>query len=122
MEYILLKSKIHKANITHCDLHYEGSLEIDIEFMNEIGMLPYEKIQVVNITNGQRIETYAIPGTSGSKVFRINGAAARRAEAGDVITIMSYGNYDEKEVVDYKPKVIVLDEENNIIMRKGLIS
>ena len=122
MNISICKSKIHKARITHCDLNYEGSLEINIDYMNEIGMFPYEKILVVNATNGERLETYAIPGPAGTPVFRLNGAAAHRGNVGDTITIMSFGQCSEQEALGFKPKIIVLDENNKIINKKGSLS
>ena len=80
----MLKGKIHKARITMCDIDYEGSLEIDSEILEKAGILPYEKILVVNATNGKRLETYAIPGKAGSKVFCLNGAAAHRGSVGEL--------------------------------------
>jgi aspartate 1-decarboxylase len=119
MKVSVCKSKIHKARITECDLNYEGSLEINIDYMDEVGMVPYERILVVNATNGERLETYAIPGPPGKPVFRLNGAAARRGAVGDTITIMSFGILDEEESRGFVPKVIVLDESNAIAERKG---
>ncbi len=122
MNVQLCKSKIHKARITAADLHYEGSLAIDPDILEEVGMFPYEKILVVNATNGERLETYAIPGERGSKVFCLNGAAAHKGNKGDTITIMSFGILSDAEAADYKPKVIVLDENNDIINRKGSLA
>ena len=119
MDIIICRSKIHRARLTHCDVDYEGSLEINIDYLEEIGMYPYERILVVNATNGERLETYAIPGPPGTPVFRLNGAAAHRGTPGDIVTIMSFGNCSEDEAKGFKPKVIVLDEENKIIARKG---
>ncbi len=121
MNIQVCKSKIHKARLTSSDLHYEGSLAIDIDFLNEINMFPYEKILVVNATNGERLETYAIPAESGSKVFCLNGAAAHKGNKGDTVTIMSFGIISENEAMGFKPKIIVLDENNDIIARKGAL-
>ena len=118
MQVNLLKSKIHKARLTQAVLHYEGSLAIDIEIMNAAQILPYERILIVNITNGERLETYAIPEEAGSKVFCLNGAAARRGEPGDIITIMSFAHFDENEAKVHKAQIIVLDDTNTIIERK----
>lgn len=115
----IVVGKIHKARLTQCDLNYEGSLEIDIDLMNEANILPYEKILVVNATNGERLETYAIPGEAGSKVFCLNGAAAHRGKPGDVVTIMAFGLCSAEEAASVRPKIIVLDEDNNIAARKG---
>ena len=119
MNVIVCKSKIHKARITECDLNYEGSLEINSDYMDEVGMLPYERILVVNATNGERLETYAIPGPPGEPEFKLNGAAARRGNVGDTITVMSFGMLGEDEARGFVPKIIVLDENNAIVERKG---
>ena len=104
------------------DLHYEGSLGIDQNLMDEVGIRPWEKILVVNITNGERLETYAIPSPRGSKEFLLNGAAARKGSVGDQIIIMSFGEVSEGEADTFLPKIIVLDKENNIEVRKGALS
>ena len=119
MQKIMLSGKIHLARITACELDYEGSLEIDPAILEEAGILPYEKILVVNRNNGERLETYAIPGKSGSKVFCLNGPAAHKGNVGDVITIMAFSVLDEKEAQTYEPQIVVLDKDNNIIQRKG---
>ena len=119
MQKIMLSGKIHLARITACELDYEGSLEIDPAILEEAGILPYEKILVVNRNNGERLETYAIPGKMNSKVFCLNGPAAHKGNVGDVITIMAFSVYDEKEALTYEPKVVVLNENNDIIQRKG---
>ena len=118
MNVHLVKSKIHKAVITQADLHYEGSLAIDLDLMEAANLLPYERILVVNMTNGERLETYAIPGERGSKVFCLNGAAAHRGNEGDRITIMSFAFYDEADANGHKPTVIIMNEQNEIIERK----
>ena len=122
MTLTLLKSKIHKARITMADLHYEGSLGIDQDLMDTVGILPWEKILVVNINNGERLETYAIPSPRGSKEFLLNGAAARKGSVGDQIIIMSFAELSEGEAEGFQPKVIVMDKENNIEVRKGALS
>ena len=110
----LLKSKIHNARITDSILYYEGSLGIDLDLLDEAGMYPYEKITVVNTTNGERLTTYAIPCDRGSRTFRLNGAAARKGEVGDMITIMSFASFSEEEAGSYKPQIVVLDADNEI--------
>lgn len=122
MNVTLCKSKIHKARITECDINYEGSLAINLNYMAESGIYPYERILVVNATNGERLETYAIPGsTTDEPEFKLNGAAARRGAVGDTITIMSFGIFSETEAEGFIPKIIVLDESNKIIERKGAL-
>lgn len=120
MEMLLemLKGKIHRARITDCYVDYEGSLEIDIELLEKAGILPYEKILVVNATNGSRLETYAIPGKAGSKIFCLNGAAAHRGSVGDIITIMCFANFTPEEAQTFRPKVIVMDENNQVVAER----
>ena len=115
MQKIMLSGKIHNARLTACMLDYEGSLEIDPELLEEAGILPYEKILVVNRNNGKRLETYAIPGEPGSKVFCLNGPAAHCGSVGDVVTIMAFSVCSETEASVISPTVIVLDEKNEII-------
>ena len=114
----MLKGKIHRARITDCYVDYEGSLEIDIELLEKAGILPYEKILVVNATNGSRLETYAIPGKAGSKFFCLNGAAAHRGCVGDIITIMCFANFTPEEAQTFRPKVIVMDENNQVVAER----
>ena len=110
----MLKGKIHRARITRCDVDYEGSLEIDADLLEKAGILPYEKILVVNATNGQRLETYAIPGEAGSKIFCLNGAAAHKGNVGDIITVMCFAGFTPEEAKTFLPKVIVLNEKNEV--------
>jgi len=114
----MCKGKIHRARLTHCDLDYEGSLEIDESILEEAKILPYEKILVVNASNGERLETYAIPGARGSKVFRLNGAAARKGSIGDIVTIMAFALFTEAEAKGAKPKIVVMNERNEIISKR----
>ena len=115
MQRQMLNGKIHTARITRCVVDYEGSLEIDPELLKEANILPYEKILVVNRSNGERLETYAIPGQAGSKVFCLNGPAAHKGNVGDVITIMAFSLLDSAEALTYEPIIAVLDADNNII-------
>ncbi|MFZ2656948.1 MAG: aspartate 1-decarboxylase [Victivallales bacterium] len=119
MNMIMCKSKIHRARVTESILDYEGSLEIDTDIMKEAGLYPYEKILVVNATNGQRFETYAILGKAGGRDFKVNGAAAHRASPGDIITIMSFGICTEADAKTITPKILVMDSKNQIACRKG---
>lgn len=114
----MIKGKIHRARLTHCDLDYEGSLEIDVDFLKKADILPYEKILVVNATNGERLETYAIPGKAGSKVFRLNGAAAHKGKVGDIVTIMAFSMFTPEEAKTMLPKIIVLNENNEIVAER----
>ena len=115
----MLSGKIHTARLTKCVIDYEGSLEIDPELLEEANILPYEKILVSNRNNGSRLETYAIPGKAGSKDFCLNGPAAKLGKIGDVVTIMAFSVCSEEEAKTISPRVIVLDENNNITLRKG---
>ena len=117
MQRTMLKSKIHRAVITQADLYYEGSLTVDVDLMKAADMLPYEKVAVVNINNGERFETYLIPGQAGSRVICLNGAAARKGAVGDEIIIISYVVMAEEDLVNYKPTIILVDKSNNIKSR-----
>jgi len=119
MQRMMLSGKIHTARLTKCLIDYEGSLEIDPELLAEANILPYEKILVSNRNNGSRLETYAIPGIPGSRAFCLNGPAARLGRVGDVVTIMAFSLMSEEEASGLKPRVIVLDENNEIKLRKG---
>jgi len=114
MQRIMLKSKIHRAKITDANLYYEGSFTIDEELLEAAKILPYEKVSVVNINNGERFETYVIPGKRGSREFCLNGAAARKGAIGDEVIVISYAIYFEDELTNYKPVIVILDQNNNI--------
>lgn len=110
----VLKSKIHRAHVTQADLYYEGSITIDAGLMQKANILPGEKVEILNLNNGHRLETYAIKGKAGSGVICLNGPAARGACVGDEIVIVSYVLADEKESKAIKPKVITVDARNRI--------
>ena len=114
MQYEMLKSKIHLARITEADLLYEGSLTIAEDLLEAANILPHEKVQVANVENGNRFETYAIIGERGSGVIGLNGAAARLGEVGDRIIIITYARMDEAEAKKYHPTIVILDENNKI--------
>lgn len=114
----LLKSKIHRATITDTKLEYEGSLTVDEELLEKANILPYEKVQVVNINNGARIETYIIKGERGSRTICLNGAAARHGYKGDKIIIIAYAELTEEEAKKYKPTVVQVNDKNEIIAVK----
>ncbi len=111
----LFKSKIHRATVTDANLNYEGSVTIDSDLIEAADLLPYEKVQVLNINNGSRFETYVLPGEAGSGTVCLNGAAARLAEVGDRVIIISYAHYDEEEVAAHRPRVVMVDEANRIV-------
>lgn len=114
MQRTLLKSKIHRARITDANLHYEGSLTIDKELMQAADILPFEQIKVYNVFNGARFDTYAIEGPPGSGEICLNGAAARMGAIGDLIIIATYAQYDESELKEHEPKVVLVNAENRI--------
>ncbi|MGB4057120.1 MAG: aspartate 1-decarboxylase [Alphaproteobacteria bacterium] len=110
----MLKSKIHRATVTQCDLHYEGSITVDRALLDATGILPYEQVDVLNINNGERFTTYAIEGKKNSGIIGINGAAARLAQKGDLVIICAYANMEEKEAKKHKPIVVLTDAKNRI--------
>ena len=110
----MLKSKIHRATITEADLNYDGSLSIDQDLMDAAGIIPFEQIMVYNINNGERFETYAIRGKAGSGIIGLNGAAARKGHVGDLIIIVTYAQYDDSELDDFAPTILLCDERNRI--------
>ncbi len=112
MQIQMLKCKIHRAVLTACELNYQGSLSIDRDILDAAGILPYEKILVVNQTNGQRLETYAIEAPRGSREFCLNGAAARLGQPGDMVTIMAFALMSPEEAATHVPRVAVLSESN----------
>lgn len=120
MQVHLLKSKIHRAAITAGSVDYEGSLTIDLDLMDRVGLYPYERILCSNMANGERFETYAIPGPRGSGAIELNGAAALLGKPGDRITIMSYLLVDNDIAPEWQPRVIVLGENNAIVNERGI--
>jgi aspartate 1-decarboxylase len=110
----LLRCKLHRATVTECDLHYQGSLSIDADLIKEAGLLLNEHIEIYNIDNGERLTTYVIQGKAGSGVIGLNGAAARRAAVGDKIIICSYAQMTMEEAKVHKPRVVVLGDGNKI--------
>ncbi len=111
----MLNAKIHKATVTEANIEYEGSLTVDEALLEATGIKPFEQIRVSNLNNGERFETYIIPGKRDSGVICLNGAAARKGLKGDVIIIFSYCYCTEDEMKDFSPKIIRLDENNRII-------
>ena len=110
----MLKSKIHRATVIEADLNYEGSLSVDRDLMDAVGLAPYERVNIYNINNGERFDTYVIEGKAGSGMIGLNGAAARKGMAGDLIIIVSYALYAPEELAGYKPRIVVLDKGNLI--------
>jgi aspartate 1-decarboxylase len=120
MQFYLLKSKIHRATVTGGNVQYEGSLTIAIDLMEKVGMVPYERILCSNMANGNRFETYAIPGRPGSGDIILNGAAARLGRKGDRLTIMSFTSVAGSRAKRWAPRVIVLGKGNRIVNRRGI--
>jgi aspartate 1-decarboxylase len=110
----LLKSKIHRATVIEADLHYEGSITIDSTLLKAAGIVEFEQVDVYNITNGHRLTTYAIVGEADSGIIRMNGAAAHLARPGDLIIVASYAGYEEAELEQHRPQIVLLDEHNHI--------
>jgi aspartate 1-decarboxylase len=115
MQIQILKSKIHRAKITRAELHYVGSITIDEELMEAAQLIENEKVQVVNVNNGERLETYVIKGERGSGQVCLNGPAARKAAIGDIVIIISYAGMDLEEAKNYKPVLIFPDEKNKLV-------
>jgi len=120
MKRFMFKSKIHRARVTGTDLNYEGSITIDSALMELADILPYEKVDVYNITNGERFSTYAIPGARGSGEVLLNGASARKAQPGDLVIIVTYAAVEESELDSFCPLVVLVDENNNPVDVKKL--
>ncbi len=111
----MLKSKIHRASVTDCDLHYVGSLTVDPDLLEAADILPGEKVSVVDVDNGARFDTYTILGERGAREMKVNGAAARLVARGDTVIVISYGSYDEVELENYEPIVVHVDDDNRIV-------
>lgn len=116
MQRTMLKSKIHRATITDCDLHYVGSITIDPDLLEAADILEHEQVAVVDVDNGQRFETYTIAGQRGSGEMKVNGAAARLVHRGDTIIVISYAQYDRAELAEYEPVVVHVEAETNAII------
>ena len=107
MQLTMMKAQIHRASVTQCDINYEGSISIDEDWLDEVGILPYEQVDVLNINTGARFTTYAIPAERKSEIIGINGAAARLAQINDLVIIIAYAQMDEADAYGYKPKVLI---------------
>lgn len=114
MQVTMLKGKIHRATVTQAELDYVGSITVDEELLEQSGILEYEKVQIVDINNGMRFETYTIAGERGSGMICLNGAAARCVSVGDKIIIMAYAQLDAKEAKEHHPSVVFVDEKNHV--------
>ncbi len=120
MQVQLLKSKIHRAKVTGANLNYEGSLTVDADLMDKVGLLPFERVLCSNLANGNRFETYAIPGERGAGAMVLNGATAHLGRIGDRITVMSFTLLDALEAKKWQPRVIVMGENNVIVNERGI--
>jgi len=115
MQLTMMKAKLHRASVTQADLHYEGSISIDSDLLDASGILPNEQVDVLNINTGARFTTYAIPAPRGSRIFGINGAAARLAQVGDRIIVVAYAQMAAETARQFVPNVVLLDENNQIM-------
>ena len=118
MQRTMCKGKIHRATVTQANLNYIGSITIDADLLEAADIYPYEMVQVVNVNNGSRLETYTIAGARGSGVICLNGAAARLAAEGDIVIIISYGQYSEEEIRSLEPRLVFVDAGNRITEKK----
>ena len=114
MTVTMFKSKLHRLRVTQADLYYEGSITIDQELLDTAGLLPYEKVQVVNVNNGSRLETYTIPGEAGERTVCLNGPAARLAAPGDQVIVIAYTELSPQEAQQHHPRVVLVDENNDV--------
>jgi len=116
MQRVMLKSKIHRATVTGCDLHYVGSITIDRDLLEAADILEHEQVHVLDIDNGARFETYTIAGERGSGEMQINGAAARLVHRGDTVIVVSYAHYDQADLDRYEPRVVHVEAHTNRIV------
>ena len=117
----MLQTKLHRATVTHSELHYEGSCAIDGSLLDLSGIREYQQIDIYNVNNGERFTTYAIRAESNSGIISVNGAAARRATEGDILIICAYSEYNEAELATFKPRLIYLDDNNGVKETKNAI-
>jgi aspartate 1-decarboxylase len=115
MNRTMLKSKIHRATVTDCDLHYVGSITIDPDLLEAADIMEFEQVAIVDVDNGARFETYTIAGERGSREIKVNGAAARLVHSGDTIIVISYASYDREDLAAYLPRVVHVNADNSII-------
>jgi aspartate 1-decarboxylase len=121
MQRIMLKSKLHRVHVTHAELHYEGSCAIDDDLLDAADIREYQQVDIYNVNNGERFTTYAIRAQRGSGIISVNGAAAHKANPGDIIIIASYAMYNEIELQKYHPLLVYVDEHNRIIAQRNEI-
>lgn len=121
MQRTMLKSKLHRVYVTHAELHYEGSCAVDGILLEAADIKEYEQISIYNVTNGERFSTYAILGERDSGIISVNGAAAHKANVGDILIIASYANYNEAELNNFQPQLIYVDEKNRKLDKRNAI-
>ncbi|MBI3222166.1 MAG: aspartate 1-decarboxylase [Nitrosomonadales bacterium] len=121
MQRIMLKAKLHRVRVTHSELHYEGSCAIDDDLLDAADIREYQQIDIYNVTNGERFTTYAIRAQRGSGVISVNGAAAHKANPGDILIIASYAMYTELELQKFHPQLVYVDEHNRIVAQREQI-
>jgi aspartate 1-decarboxylase len=120
MTISMLKAKLHRLRVTEADLYYEGSITVDEELLDTAGLLPYQRVQVVNVNNGHRLETYTIPGEAGERTVCLNGPAARLAAPGDEVIVIAYADLTPSEAQQHHPRVVLVDEDNNVTETRTL--
>jgi aspartate 1-decarboxylase len=117
LQVTLLKAKLHRARVTAADVNYEGSIAIDTDFIRLAGLVPYEKVLVADVENGERFETYVIPAEAGSRTIMVNGAAARMVGIGDHVIVMAFIQMESNEAGDWEPNVVLFDEDNQAVLK-----
>jgi aspartate 1-decarboxylase len=122
MQRTMLKSKIHRATVTDCDLNYVGSITVDADLLDAANILEFEQVAVVDVNNGARFETYTIAGERGSGEIKVNGAAARLVHHGDTIIVISYAAYDPDDLEHYSPLVVHVDADNQILATDAAVA
>ncbi len=121
MQRIMLKSKLHRVRVTQSELHYEGSCAIDEDLLDAADIKEYQQIDIYNVTNGERFTTYAIRGERGSGMISVNGAAAHKADPGDILIIATYAMFTELELQKFQPQLVYVDEKNRIVNKRAFI-
>lgn len=121
MRRIMMKSKLHRVHVTHAELEYEGSVAIDSRLLDAADIREYERVEVYNLKNGERFSTYAIRAEAGSGIVSVNGAAAHKADPGDIVIICAYAEYEERELVNFKPRLVYVDANNRITHTRNAI-
>jgi len=121
MQRIMLKAKLHRVHVTHSELHYEGSCAIDDDLLEAADIKEYQQIDIYNVTNGERFTTYAIRAQRGSGLISVNGAAAHKADPGDILIIATYAMYSELELQKFHPQLVYVDEHNRIVAKRDEI-